>query len=85
MDSNANNAIRIGDLHRADIRDVVFNNLADLGSRGVVAGFDAASISRVMDDRTLTSTMIDGLLGLELNLKALDRLADPSARAVAAP
>lgn len=61
------------------------SNLEDLSSRGIVLGFDAASISRVMADRTLTSTMIDDLLGLELNLKAIDQLADPGARALAAP
>jgi hypothetical protein len=73
-DSNANNAIRRGHLQRADLRELVRENLSDLAGRDVVAGFDADAVARVMADRRLVSTMIDGLLGLELNLKAVDRL-----------
>lgn len=78
--SNANNAIRRGHLQRADLRELVSENLTDLAGRGMVDGFGADAVPRVMAERGMGSTMIDGLLGLELNLKAVDRLAGSGAR-----
>ena len=74
-DSNANNAIRRGHLQRADLRELVTGNLTDLAGRGVVPGLDDTEITRVMADRRRSGLLVDGLLGLELNLKAADRLA----------
>jgi hypothetical protein len=74
-DSNANNAIRRGHLHRADLRELMAGNLTDLADRGIVPGLDPAEVTRVMADRSRNALLVDGLLGLELNLKAVDRLA----------
>ena len=78
-DSNANNAIRRGHLQRADLRELVTGNLTDLADRGVVRGLDPAAITRVLADRSMNGLLVDGLLGLELNLKAVDRLAQDAA------
>ena len=78
-DSNANNAIRRGHLQRADLRELVTGNLTDLAGRGIVPGLAPAAVTRVMADRTMTGLLVDGLLGLELNLKAADRLTQDAA------
>ena len=50
-------------------------NLSDLVGRGVVPGLDPAAVTRVIADRRMNGLLVDGLLGLELNIKAADRLA----------
>lgn len=74
-DSRANNAIRRAHVERPDIREMVGGNLQDLSARGVVPGSDEAAADRAMTDRRLRALLVDGLVGLELNLKAVDRLA----------
>jgi asparagine synthetase B (glutamine-hydrolysing) len=75
------NALRRSHLHRADIRALILDNLADLAGRDVVAGLDPQAIGRAMAGRTISDTRISVLLGLELNLKAVDRLAEQRAGA----
>lgn len=74
-DSGANSAIRRGHRERADIRELIASNLDDLAARGVVPGLDAAAIARAMAERRISDKRVSVLLGWELNLKALDRLA----------
>lgn len=73
-DSGANNAIRRGHLHRADIRELILDNLGDLADRGVVPGLDPGAIACAMAERTISDTRVGVLLGLEINLKAVARL-----------
>jgi len=73
-DSGANNAIRRSHLHRADIRELILQNLDDLASRGLVPGLDPEATARAMAQRRISDTRIGVLLGLELNLKAVEQL-----------
>ncbi|SDX84058.1 Asparagine synthase [Modestobacter sp. DSM 44400] len=75
-DSGANNAIRRSHRHRPDIRELILGNLGDLAGRGVVPGLDPDAIARAMTERTISDTRLSVLLGVEVNLKAVDRLAE---------
>ncbi|SDY94017.1 Asparagine synthase [Modestobacter sp. DSM 44400] len=72
--SGANNAIRGSHRHRTDIRELILKNLDDLANRGVVTGLESDAIAQAMVERRISDTRISVLLGLELNLKAVDRL-----------
>jgi len=80
-DSGANNAIRSGHLHRADIRELIVQNIDDLAGRGLVPGLDADAVAAAMAGRRISDTRIGVLLALELNLKAIAQLAADPGRA----
>jgi hypothetical protein len=86
-DSGANNAIRRAHRRRADIRALIVDDLTDLAARGVVAGLDADAITRAVDEQEISDTQLSVLLGLEVNLKAIDRIRDrtTSAQGLEAP
>jgi hypothetical protein len=57
------------------VREVVLGNLEDLAGRGVVPGLEPGAVSAAVLEQSISSARISTLLGVELNLKALDRLA----------
>jgi hypothetical protein len=78
-DSGANNGIRRSHRHRPEVREMILGNLTDLAGRGIIAGLEPEAIARAMAGRTISDTRLSVLLGLEVNLKAVDRLAETAA------
>jgi hypothetical protein len=81
----ANDAIRQGHTKPGVIRQLFVENLADLAARDVVPWLDVESYLDGGPGRDAAYRALNGLLGLELNLKAIDRIAvqttdDQSAR-----
>jgi hypothetical protein len=76
MTSGANAAIRRSYRDRGELRVLVQENLSDLAARGVLehAGSGRELLSPGDDGAMVSDDMISVLLGLELNLKAVDRL-----------
>lgn len=72
--AGANDAIRTHYLVDGDIREVVRENLADLDARGLVAMTDLPALVR-SDAAAGDAAVVTVLLGLELNLKAVERRA----------
>jgi hypothetical protein len=79
-DSGANNAIRRSHLYRADIRELILQNLDDLAGRELVPGLDPDAVAAAMARRQISDTRVGVLLGLELNLKALDQRGEARSR-----
>lgn len=73
--SGANDAIRRSHLERADVRGLIVDNLEDLAGRGVVPGLQPGAVAAAVAEGGISDTRISVLLGLEINLKAVDQLS----------
>lgn len=75
----ANDAIRDAHRQRPQNRELVVRNLTDLANRRVVPALEADTVVAQALDGTLGHTRLSVLLGLELNLKAAERVTSVDA------